>query len=171
MISNRGAYSDGWYACPTPPVPAWVINAKMPPYKWELYDLTEDYSQANDWAVTMPDKLKEMQAIFLQEAKKYQVLRLDNRSFARAAAPKPSATAGQTIFTYTGSDIGRSYTITADVDVPQGGGDGVNATQGGRFGGYGFYVLKGKRCRLASIRSCSTSPMTGPASRSVIAVS
>jgi arylsulfatase len=124
-------------------------------YKWELYNVAEDYSQANDLAAKMPDKLKELQALFLKEAAKYQVLPLDNSSFARAVAPKPSATAGLTVFTYTGvnaglpagntpSVLGRSYSINADVEVPQGGGDGVIVTEGGRFGGYGLYLLKGK---------------------------
>jgi len=158
MIANRGIYNDGWFANTTPPVPPWVINAKMPAvedYKWELYNLTEDYSQANDLSAKMADKLKEMQALFLTEAAKYQVLPLDNSTFARAAAPKPSATAGQTVFTYNGvnpgipsanapSVIGRSYTIAADIAVPKGGGNGMIATQGGRFGGYGIYLLDGK---------------------------
>jgi arylsulfatase len=124
-------------------------------YKWELYNIAEDYSQANDLAAKMPDKVKELQALFLREAAKYQVLPLDNSSFARAVAPKPSATAGLTVFTYTGvnaglpagntpSVLGRSYSINADVEVPQGGGDGVIVTEGGRFGGYGLYLLKGK---------------------------
>jgi hypothetical protein len=124
-------------------------------YKWELYNLTEDYSQANDLAAKMPGKLKQMQAIWQQEAKKYNVLPLNNDSFARALAPRPSATAGQTVFSYTGVNsgisssnapniLGKSYTVTAEVDVPQGGGDGMLATMGGRWGGWGFYLLKGK---------------------------
>ena len=71
MASNRGIYHDGWYANTTPPVPPWVLNAPMPPvneYKWELYNLTEDYTQYDDLAAKMPDKLKEMQALFVQEA-------------------------------------------------------------------------------------------------------
>ena len=83
------------------------------------------------------------------------VLPLDNRSFARAVEPRPSATAGQTVFTYTGvipgiptanapNILGRSYTITAEVEVPQGGGNGMIATTGGRWGGWGLYLLKGK---------------------------
>ncbi len=63
-------------------------------YKWELYDLTKDYSQANDLAAKMPDKLKEMQALFAQEAKKYNVYPLDNSQFQRAITPRPSAIAG-----------------------------------------------------------------------------
>ena len=158
MISNRGIYKDGWYANTTPPHGPWILNAPLPSptdYKWELYNLTEDYSQANDLAAKMPDKLKEMQALFDQEAKKYNVLPLDNRSFARAVEPRPSTTAGKTVFTYTGvnpgiatanapSIIGKSYTITAEVDVPQGGGNGVIATVGGRWGGWGLYILNGK---------------------------
>jgi arylsulfatase len=124
-------------------------------YKWELYNIADDYSQANDLAAKKPGKLKELQGLFLKEAAKYQVLPLDNSSFARAVAPRPSATAGQTVFTYTGvnaglpagntpSVLGKSYSITAEVEVPQGGGDGVIVTEGGHFGGYGLYLLKGK---------------------------
>jgi len=156
LISNRGIYSDGWYANTTPPVGPWVLNSPMPDvnnYKWELYNLKEDYSQANDLAAKMPDKLKQMQALFVQEAAKYNVLPLDNSSFARAIAPRPSATAGQTVFTYSGEMAGiptgnapnilnRSFKITADVDVPESG-DGMIATLGGRWGGFGLYLLKG----------------------------
>jgi arylsulfatase len=157
MISNRGIYNDGWYANTTPPVGPWVLNAPMPDvnaYKWELYNLKEDYSQANDLAAKMPDKLKQMQALFITEAAKYNVLPLNNSSFERAISPRPSATAGQTVFTYSGvmpgiptgnspNILNRSFTITAKVDVPQGGGDGMIVTTGGRWGGYGLYLLKG----------------------------
>jgi arylsulfatase A-like enzyme len=158
MVSNRGIYHDGWYANTTPPHGPWILNAPLPSptdYKWELYNLAEDYSQADDLAARMPDKLKQMQGIWQQEAAKYQVLPLDNRSFARAVEPRPSTTAGKTEFTYRGvnpgiatanapNTIGRSYTITADVDVPQGGGNGMIATIGGRWGGWGLYLLNGK---------------------------
>jgi arylsulfatase A-like enzyme len=105
MAGNRGIYHDGWYANTTPPVAPWVLNAPMPDlddYKWELYKLLADYSQANDLAAQMPDKLREMQALFVEEAKKYNVYPLDNATFARAITPRPSATAGQTVFTYSG---------------------------------------------------------------------
>ncbi len=158
MIANRGIYNDGWYANTTPPHGPWILNAPLPApkdYKWELYNLSEDYSQANDLAAKMPGKLKEMQKLFVQEATKYQVLPLDNDTFARSLAPRPSATAGKTVFTYAGVNpginssnapniLGRSYTMTAEVDVPQGGGDGMIATMGGRWGGWGLYLLKGK---------------------------
>jgi hypothetical protein len=124
-------------------------------YKWELYHLDEDYSQAKDLAAQMPDKLKELQGVFAQQAKLYDVYPLDNSQFQRAIAPRPSATAGQTVFNYSGvlsgiplgnapSILNRSFTITAQVEVPQGGGDGMIVTEGGRWGGFGLYVLKGK---------------------------
>lgn len=157
MIANRGIYHDGWYANTTPPHGPWILNAPMPApteYKWELYDLTKDYSQANDLAAAMPDKLKQMQTLWNEEAVKYNVLPLDNRTFARSVEPRPSATAGKTEFTYNGVNsgialanspniIGRSYTISAEVDVPVAA-DGVIATLGGRWGGWGLYLLKGK---------------------------
>jgi arylsulfatase len=158
MIANRGIYSDGWYANTTPPHGPWILNAPLPApkdYKWELYNLNEDFTQSNDLAAKMPSKLKEMQAIWQQEAEKYQVLPLNNDTFARSLAPRPSATAGKNVFTYKGVNPGidsanapnilaRSYTMTANVDVPQGGGNGILATMGGRWGGWGFYLLKGK---------------------------
>jgi arylsulfatase A-like enzyme len=157
MAGHRGIYHEGWYANTTPPVVPWMLNAPTPPvndYKWELYHLTEDYSQYDDLAAKMPDKLKEMQALFAAEAQKYDVYPLDNRQFQRAITPRPSAVAGRTVFTYTGENSGitkgnapnilnKSFTITADLNVPPGGGDGMIVTDGGRFGGYGLYMLKG----------------------------
>ena len=105
MVANRGIYHEGWYANTTPPVPPWVLNAAYPDvneYKWELYNVTEDYSQANDLAAQMPDKLKQMQAVFAQEAEKHQVYPLSNEQFQRAIAPRPSPVAGETVFTYSG---------------------------------------------------------------------
>jgi hypothetical protein len=141
-----------------------VVNG----YKWELYHVAEDYSQANDLAAKMPDKLREMQELFLVEATKYNVFPLDNSVLPRIVAPRPSATAGRNVFSYSGvmaglpesdapSILNRSYTITAEVDIPgstsatvglagssQDTGEGMIVTAGGRFGGYGLYLLKGK---------------------------
>ena len=159
MFANRGIYHDGWYACTTPPVPTWALGTKpLPPineYKWELYNIADDFSQANDLADKNADKLKEMQALFLTEAAKYQVLPLDNSVLPRIITPRPSGTAGRTTFTYTGENVGipmgnapsilnRDYTITAEITVPKEGAEGMIATLGGRFGGYGLYLLKGK---------------------------
>jgi arylsulfatase A-like enzyme len=160
MAGNRALYHDGWIAATTPPSPPWVMGtAKMPEvvngYQWELYDITEDYSEYNDLAAKNPDKLRELQALFLKEAAKYNVFPLDNSAFTRLLTPKPSTTAGRTVFTYSGENSGipvanapsildRDYTITAEVTIPEGGAEGMIVTLGGHFGGYGLYLLKGK---------------------------
>jgi hypothetical protein len=159
MFCNRGIYHNGWYACTTPFAPPWLMGTgKLPDvndYKWELYNLTEDFSQNNDLADKNPDKLKELQALFLTEAAKYQVLPLDNTLLTRLVTPRPSAVAGQSVFTYTGpnadipvgnapSILDKDYTITAEITVPEGGAEGMIVTLGGRFGGYGLFLQKGK---------------------------
>ena len=91
------------------PQPPWMLGPRCLPlgdYKWELYNVAKDYSENNDLAAQQPDKLKEMQALFLTEAGKYQVFPLDNSGFARVVAPRPSAIAGKTEFTYTGVNAG-----------------------------------------------------------------
>jgi len=155
MVGNRAIYNDGWIAATTPPSPPWELGTgAMPPidqYKWELYHIADDYSEANDLAASNPDKLKEMQALFLKEAGKYQVFPLDNSGFVRLLTARPSAVAGKTDFTYTGvnpgipvgnapSILNKDYTITAEVTIPSGGAEGVIATIGGRFGGYALML-------------------------------
>jgi arylsulfatase len=170
MFANRAIYHDGWIAATTPPAPPWLLGtAKLPEdvvngYKWELYNLKEDYSEYNDLAAKRPDKLRELQELFMVEATKYNVFPLDNSVLPRIVTPRPSATAGRNAFTYSSvmsglppsdapSILNRSYTITADVEIPEaralglsteGGGEGMLVTMGGRFGGYGLYLLKGK---------------------------
>jgi arylsulfatase len=146
MVANRAIYHDGWIAATTPPAAPWLLATTALPdgntYNWELYNIGDDYSESNDLAAKMPDKLKEMQALFTTEAAKYQVLPLDNSGFIRALAPRPSAIAGKTVFTYTGENVGipvgnapsildKDYTITADVTIPEGGGSGMIVTMGG----------------------------------------
>lgn len=160
MFGNRAIYHDGWIASTTPPAAPWLLGlGKMPDvvngYNWELYNLNDDYSQANDLATANPDKLREMQDLFLLEAAKYNVFPLDNDLLVRATTPRPSAIAGRTAFTYTGAISGlptgnapnilnKSYTITADIEIPPTGADGVLVTEGGRFGGYALYLLNEK---------------------------
>src|SRR5689334_2588603 len=160
MFGNRAIYHDGWVAATVPPQPPWLMGtAKMPDlmtgYKWELYNIADDYSENTDLASKNPDKLKELQGLFMDEARKYQVLPLDNSILQRILAPRPSATAGRTEFTYFGEVSGvpdgnapnlltRSYSITAEVEIPKSGAEGMLNTLGGRFGGYGLYLLKGK---------------------------
>jgi arylsulfatase A-like enzyme len=169
MFGNRAIYHDDWIAATTPPAPPWLMGtAKMPEdiingYKWELYNLKEDYSEYNDLAAKRPDKLRELQELFMVEATKYNVFPMDNSILSRLLTPRPSATAGRNVFTFSSvmsglpptdapSILNRSYTITAEVEIPEGralglsaqGAEGMLVTMGGRFGGYGLYLLKGK---------------------------
>ena len=107
MLGNRAIYHDGWVACTTPANLPWAPGTAPPPdvitgYKWELYNVTEDPTQSNDLAAKMPEKLKQLQAIFYLEAKKHDVLPLDNSTLVRFTTPRPSLTAGRTLFTYSG---------------------------------------------------------------------
>ena len=160
MFGNRAIYHDGWIAATVPPQPPWLMGtAKMPDvltgYKWELYNIADDYSENNDLAAKNPARLKELQDLFMVEAKKYQVLPLDNSILERLLTPRPSAVAGRTEFTYTGeidglpdgsvpNTLSKSYSVAAEVEIPQGGAEGMLNTLGGRFGGYGLYLLKSK---------------------------
>jgi len=124
--------------------------------KWELYDLTNDFSESNDLAAKNPQKLKELQDAFCVEAKKYNVLPLDDR-FAERGDPslRPSLIAGRTDFTYYPGAVripepsavntkNTSHTITAVIEVPQGGADGVLVAEGGAGGGFTLYIKNGK---------------------------
>jgi arylsulfatase len=159
MLGNRAIYNDGWIAATTPATLPWELSSAPPPdvitgYKWELYNVAEDPTEFNDLAAKMPDKLKQMQDIFYAEAKKHDVLPLDNTSLSRWNAPKPNLTAGRKVFTYSGvltgvpnsgapSILNKSYTITAEVEIPKGGAEGMIVTDGGRFGGYGLFLSRG----------------------------
>ena len=158
MFGNQALYHEGWFACTKVMRPPWVQvvpKESVLEYPWELYDLTNDYSQATNLADKNPAKLKELQTKFMEEAKKYQVLPIDDSYVARLLTPRPSLTAGRTEFTWTrpltGVPIGdapsllnTSYTIKADVEITANAAEGMMITEGGRFGGWGFYLLKGK---------------------------
>ncbi len=160
MLGNRAIYHEGWVAATTPATLPWELSTATPPdvitgYNWELYNVQEDPTQSNDLATRMPDRLKQMQDLFYAEAAKYNVLPLDNSTLARWNTPRPSLTAGRTEFTYSGELIGtpasaapsilnKSYSITAEVEIPAGGVEGMIVTQGGRFGGYGLFLSKGE---------------------------
>ncbi len=159
MLGNRAIYHDGWIAATTPVSLPWELSTATPPnvitgYKWELYNLNDDATEFNDLAAQMPDKLAEMQKIFYDEAGKYDVLPLDNSTLTRFLTPRPSTTAGRKVFTYSGVLTGvpastapnimqKSYTITAEVEVPEHA-EGMIVTEGGRFGGYGLFLSKGE---------------------------
>jgi arylsulfatase A-like enzyme len=159
MMGDHAIYNDGWIASTKVMRPPWVVQgglgADPTKYPWELYDLRNDWTQAEDVAAKYPDKVKELDALFWSEAKKYEVLPLDATVATRLVTPRPSITAGRNVFTWTApltgtpngdapSVLNSSYTFGAEIEVPADGGDGMLITQGGRFAGYGFYLLKGK---------------------------
>ena len=179
MFGARALYHDGWIAATPPPAAPWLMGTATMPnvvdgYKWELYNLDEDYSEANNVADKYPEKLRELQDYFMMEAAKYQVFPLDNSILARLITPRPSSIAGRSEFVYSGvmpdipagdapSFLNRSYTITAEVEIPQGGGNGMLVTEGGRFGGFGFYLLKGKPVFLYNALDLKRFRWEGPA--------
>jgi arylsulfatase A-like enzyme len=139
----------------------------------ELYDLNTDFSQSNNIAAGHPDKVKELKQMFIAEARRHQVFPMDASMAARIVAPRPNSTAGRTEFVYTQPMVGlpqgdspsllnSSYTITADIDVPQGGAEGMILTSGGRFAGYGFYLLKGKPVFLWNLIDLKRIKWEGP---------
>lgn len=158
MFGNRAIYSDGWYAR-TIHRPAWQLkpSTSLANDVWELYNSNEDFSLSNNLASSNADKLKEMQALFMSVAEKYHVLPIDDRLLERTNADlvgRPTVMEGRNSITYgpgmkgMGTDIfiatpGKSYTMTADVDV-QAGANGVIVCQGGRFGGFSFFLNAGK---------------------------
>src|SRR5215468_8051092 len=159
LVGNRGIYKDGWIANTTPLRLPWVTIGFEPSpddFKWELYNVNEDFSQANNLAERYPDKLKELQDAFDVEARKYNVYPLDS-SFASRADPaiRPSLTRGRSEFVYFPGMIripegsapdfkNKSWTIAAEVTIPQGSANGVLATMGGRYGGWALLMQDGK---------------------------
>jgi arylsulfatase len=160
MFGDHAIYKDGWMLATKVKRAPWQAFGPANPdplnnVTWELYDLNTDYSQVQDVAAKYPEKIEELKKVFLEEAKKYEVLPLDASVAARIVAPRPNITAGRSEFIYTKPMVGlpqgdsplllnTSYTVTAEIEVPATGGDGMILTSGGRFAGYGFYILNGK---------------------------
>jgi arylsulfatase len=159
MFGNYAIYHEGWMLVDKVTRPSWVTAGPQDPTPskadWELYHVAEDWTQNRDVAAENPEKVKELEAIWWQEAERNNVLPLDASVVSRLVTPRPSATAGRTEFSFPGrmtgisngvapSILNASYRFTAEVTVPEGGGDGMIITQGGRFSGYGFYINKGK---------------------------
>lgn len=159
VAGNRAIYHDGWFARTIHKAP-WETKPRRPLQDnsaWELYDTRTDFSLANNLAAKNPKKLAELQALFLKEAAKYGVLPMDDRSFERldaAAVGRPDLMGGRTSITLSEGMVGmmesvfpnvknRSKTITAEIEVPAGGGNGTILAQGGRFGGWSLYVKDG----------------------------
>ena len=158
IFGNRAIYNDGWFAG-TIHRAAWEQKprAALENDTWELYDTRTDFSLANDMAKQNPEKLEEMQDLFMTEAVKYSVLPIDDRTLERlnaALVGRPDLMAGRTTLTvYEGmagmsenvfiNTKNRSHTITAEVNIPNGGAKGVILAQAGRFGGWSLYLKNG----------------------------
>jgi arylsulfatase A-like enzyme len=158
MFGNRAVYVDGWTAVTRHSIP-WELTAASTPFDddvWELYDTNTDWTQAHDLAAEMPDKLAELQRQFLIEAARYQVLPLDDRKAQRmnpATAGRPTLIKGDSQVLFPGMAMGennvvdiknKSYSVTANVTVPEGGAEGVIIAQGANFGGWAIYAHEGR---------------------------
>jgi len=139
----------------------------------ELYDLNTDFSQSTDLADKYPEKIEKLKKGFIEACNKYQVFPLDASFAGRIVAPRPNITAGRTEFVYTTPMVGlpqgdspsilnSSYSITAEINVPKGGAEGMILTSGGRFAGYGFYLLKGKPVFLWNLVDLERIKWEGP---------
>jgi len=159
MFCNRGIYHEGWAAVTRHSTP-WTMAAELPEFDedvWELYDTTHDWSQARNLAAERPDKLAELQQLFLEEARRYGVLPLDDRRVERFnpdLAGRPVLIKGKTQLLFAGmgrltenvlvNTKNKSHSVTAEVVVPEGGASGVIMSQGGAYGGWALYAHEGK---------------------------
>jgi arylsulfatase len=159
IFGNRAIYHEGWLAG-TVHRAAWETTPRttLTQDTWELYDTRNDFSLTNDLATKNPEKLKEMQDLFMKEAEKYSVLPIDDRTLERfnaALVGRPDLMAGRTSLTvYEGmtgmlenvfiNTKNRSHSLTAEVEIPDGGAKGVILAQAGRFGGWTLYLKDGK---------------------------
>jgi arylsulfatase A-like enzyme len=157
---NRGLYHNGWMASALsfPPGSRTARGSISHKQKWELYNIDEDFSQANDLASANPQKLRELQDLWWVEAAKYNVLPLDWRAVERLNSElmgRPSLAGNRKTYTYYPGQLGlpndaaprilnKSWILTADLEIPAGGAEGMVATHGGLVGGYGLYVRDGK---------------------------
>ena len=178
MFGQWALYDDGWLLSTKVNRAPWEAFGPANPdplnnQVFQLYDLTKDFTQSNDIASEHPEKVAELRKRFVEEAEKYQVFPMDASVAARLVAPRPNITAGRTEFVYTRPMVGlpqgdspsllnSSYTITADVTVPEGGAEGMILTSGGRFCGYGFYLLKGKPVFLWNLIDLKRIKWEGP---------
>jgi arylsulfatase A-like enzyme len=161
MMGVQGLYHDGWMLSAVPIRPPWqllgtAIENPASAFKFELYNLRNDWTQYTDLAAANPARVQEMKKLMFEQFEKYQVLPLDASVATRMITPRPSVAGERTVFTYSGRPItgitrgtapnllNTSYTIRADINVPQGGAEGMIVTDGGRFGGYALYLLKSK---------------------------
>lgn len=161
IFANRSIYHDGWLAGTVHKAP-WEAKPRntIENDKWELYDTSKDYSLREDLSAKFPEKLKEMQALFIKEAIKNNALPLDDRMLERLnayAVGRPDLMAGRTSLTLHEGMTGmtenvfinlknKSFSITAETQIPSGGASGALIAQAGKFGGWSFYLKDGKPC-------------------------
>ncbi len=160
MCGNRGIYHEGWTAVTRHGTPWEMVPEGLPSFDedvWELYNIRDDWTQAHNLADKHPEKLRELQQLFLIEASKYNVFPLDDRVTEREnpeVAGRMDLLGDRTSVTYragmgrfteetTLNVKNRSHKVTARIDVPEGGADGVLIAQGGRFGGWSLYAADG----------------------------
>jgi len=159
MGTNRGLYHNGWMASAISAAP-WTPVRDVDPdkEKWELYNIDKDFSQADDLAAANSEKLRELQDLWWAEAAKHNVLPMDWRvaeRFSAELAGRPSLAGDAKTLTYYAGQVGlppeasprvlnKSWTLTADLEVPKSGAEGVIATHGGIVGGYGLYLREGR---------------------------
>jgi len=187
IFGNRAIYHDGWLAGTVHKAP-WEPKPRRPLTEdvWELYDVRQDFSLSHDLAKENPKKLAEMQKLFMTEAPKYNVLPIDDRSLERlnaALVGRPDLMSGRTSLTLGEGMTGmpenvfinvknRSKTITAELEIPQGGANGVILAQGGRFGGWCLYLKDGKPAYtynfLGLNRYTVSAPETLPAGKATL---
>lgn len=160
MFGNRGLYYKGWSAVTKHRTPWVMVGGTLPAFDddvWELYDGSGDYSQARDLVTEHPEMLAKLQRLWLIEATKYNVLPIDDRGIERATpeiAGRPTLIHGNTQLLFSGmgrlsensvvSIKNKSFSVTAEIVVPESGSAGVIIAQGGRFGGWSLYVADGK---------------------------
>jgi len=178
MMGQWALYDEGWLLSTKVNRAPWEAfgAANTDPLNnqvLELYDLNADFSQSDNVAVQHPDRVQRMKEMFIREAEKFEVFPMDASVAARIIAPRPNITAGRTEFVYTYPMTGlpqgdsplllnTSYTITAEITVPQGGAEGMIVTSGGRFTGYGFYLLEGKPVFLWNLLDLERVRWAGP---------
>jgi arylsulfatase len=156
MHGNRAIYSNGWVAAQRTGLLPWAytFSSDSPPPPWELYDLTHDYSEANDLARAYPARLEELKKLFEAEGERNKVFPIDPRGSGRQH-PNPPPPGGRAFYTfYPGATHlydalapgtrNRTHTFTAYVNIPAGGADGVLVAEGGLAAGYALYVKDGR---------------------------
>jgi len=179
MLGIYGLYNDGWILSAKPLRAPWQLTgaAVADPataYELELYDLANDWTQYTDVAAQNPEKVQEMRDLMFGEFAKHQVLPLDASAATRFISPRPSPASGRTVFEYSGKTVlnipegsmpsllNKSYTITAEIEVPKDA-DGMIYNEGGRFFGYGLYLVKGKPVFTYNFLGVKRTRWEGPA--------